>query len=575
MDDRAAVAPAEQLCKCSVNPNDYYIDGVAKVMSVVDTSPPAWYTYYPRPVVPSVAHPRDPSSMREKHSSPRKMVAVPAVVPCVSPKQGSVYPAHHHHHNHRRHHDQPDHRHHRDDDGSTADNDDDEDDEDMMPFDLSRNGGSSPSSSPRSPLRSHRMSPAAFKPYDGSGAGVNNDQPLDLRVEYKKSRRGDEMEDENQNLIIRTPSPEDIEVDSPGPPSVGMQRYAPHHADHNDRGVVVHSPCSSSDKEPLHPMMLEAIYRAGAVGDKSRMPSSLAGYQTGGVYHRPSQHYPFINSPLLNGHHHVPPPTYDVVRQPPPPPLPPPVARSPQQKSSAFQETSGKPKDRYSCKFCQKVFPRSANLTRHLRTHTGEQPYKCNYCERSFSISSNLQRHVRNIHNKEKPFKCPLCERCFGQQTNLDRHLKKHEADGPTIMDDRLSSSAAVVAAAAAAAAADRRRPSRGPGAGDESYFEEIRSFMGKVSEDGSRFAAAAAAAAAAAISHRRGGHAHPAGGRRQSTTSASCPYRRGSAGDAPPAERFSSRSSASSAGSTESSSGAADASAAAAAAEKECVNST
>lgn len=62
-------------------------------------------------------------------------------------------------------------------------------------------------------------------------------------------------------------------------------------------------------------------------------------------------------------------------------------------------------KNRYSCKFCGKMFPRSANLTRHLRTHTGEQPYRCKYCERSFSISSNLQRHVRNIHNKEKPFK--------------------------------------------------------------------------------------------------------------------------------------------------------------------------
>ncbi|VDK50305.1 unnamed protein product [Anisakis simplex] len=33
-------------------------------------------------------------------------------------------------------------------------------------------------------------------------------------------------------------------------------------------------------------------------------------------------------------------------------------------------------RDRYTCKFCAKVFPRSANLTRHLRTHTGEQPYK-------------------------------------------------------------------------------------------------------------------------------------------------------------------------------------------------------
>uniref|UniRef100_A0A182M319 C2H2-type domain-containing protein n=1 Tax=Anopheles culicifacies TaxID=139723 RepID=A0A182M319_9DIPT len=101
----------------------------------------------------------------------------------------------------------------------------------------------------------------------------------------------------------------------------------------------------------------------------------------------------------------------------------------------------GKNKDRYACKFCGKVFPRSANLTRHLRTHTGEQPYKCRYCERSFSISSNLQRHVRNIHNKERPFKCALCERCFGQQTNLDRHLKKHEADAAGLglgLDERL-----------------------------------------------------------------------------------------------------------------------------------------
>lgn len=42
-------------------------------------------------------------------------------------------------------------------------------------------------------------------------------------------------------------------------------------------------------------------------------------------------------------------------------------------------ESSSFNKERYMCKFCQKVFPRSANLTRHLRTHTGEQPYKVSY----------------------------------------------------------------------------------------------------------------------------------------------------------------------------------------------------
>ncbi|CAF4638241.1 unnamed protein product [Rotaria sp. Silwood1] len=59
-------------------------------------------------------------------------------------------------------------------------------------------------------------------------------------------------------------------------------------------------------------------------------------------------------------------------------------------------------KYKYICSYCGKDFPRSANLTRHLRTHTGEQPYGCKYCERSFSISSNLQRHIRNIHNRDR-----------------------------------------------------------------------------------------------------------------------------------------------------------------------------
>lgn len=127
----------------------------------------------------------------------------------------------------------------------------------------------------------------------------------------------------------------------------------------------------------------------------------------------------------------------------------------------AAAHQSGKLKDRYTCKFCGKVFPRSANLTRHLRTHTGEQPYTCKYCDRAFSISSNLQRHVRNIHNKERPFRCHLCDRCFGQQTNLDRHLKKHEAEstGLAISDSPSSNEA------------DR----------DDSYFDEIRNFMDRV----------------------------------------------------------------------------------------------
>ncbi|XP_062328855.1 histone-lysine N-methyltransferase MECOM isoform X2 [Osmerus eperlanus] len=129
-----------------------------------------------------------------------------------------------------------------------------------------------------------------------------------------------------------------------------------------------------------------------------------------------------------------------------------------------------KGKERYTCRYCGKIFPRSANLTRHLRTHTGEQPYRCKYCDRSFSISSNLQRHIRNIHNKEKPFKCHLCDRCFGQQTNLDRHLKKHEngnVSGTAMSSPRseLDSSSAIL---------DDK---------EDSYFNEIRNFIGNTGQ--------------------------------------------------------------------------------------------
>ncbi|CAF1127732.1 unnamed protein product [Adineta ricciae] len=76
----------------------------------------------------------------------------------------------------------------------------------------------------------------------------------------------------------------------------------------------------------------------------------------------------------------------------------------------------------YECEFCSKQFPRAANLTRHLRSHTGEQPYTCLMCTRAFSISSNLQRHIRSIHHKERPYGCNECGKRFGQQTNLDRN---------------------------------------------------------------------------------------------------------------------------------------------------------
>ncbi|XP_064073558.1 histone-lysine N-methyltransferase MECOM-like isoform X2 [Vanessa tameamea] len=263
-------------------------------------------------------------------------------------------------------------------------------------------------------------------------------QPLDLSVTRKHSDKESDMENDDQsfrNSSIKSYSPPESPIDrdnkTPENETTNVDVEA---VEIEDSPKPLVSP-SLAFPMPVHPQhnssLIDAMYRPRFPQFHATSDSILN-----------SSHSPYVPSP------------FNFLS---------PVlgADGPDRQPSAYAKFrelstgSAKLRDRYACTFCGKVFPRSANLTRHLRTHTGEQPYKCKYCERSFSISSNLQRHVRNIHNKERPFRCPLCDRCFGQQTNLDRHLKKHEAEG----GDSPSS-------------ADTEQ---------DACFDDIRSFMGKV----------------------------------------------------------------------------------------------
>ncbi|XP_054007090.1 histone-lysine N-methyltransferase PRDM16-like [Hylaeus anthracinus] len=323
------------------------------------------------------------------------------------------------------------------------------------------------------------------------------DQPLDLRIRTKKQETGCNIVERKS----RSPSPGPVSME--GAPPVQDQRkpddetHVPMEVD--SKAVVASSPRLRTSlpaeqpptntpphmayPRPIHPMFLEAMYR-GPAGTFPGFPGGPPPPPGGGTPESrllpplppfgPPRGLPYLGS-LMNGLSGARPGGggFDLLARPP---------LAPYHGVKPFQEAviaphhhhhhhhhaHGKMKDRYSCKFCGKVFPRSANLTRHLRTHTGEQPYKCKYCERSFSISSNLQRHVRNIHDKQRPFKCPLCERCFGQQTNLDRHLKKHEAD---------DGSGVVSVADSPGSSNENER--------EDTYFDEIRSFMGKVTYGG------------------------------------------------------------------------------------------
>ncbi|XP_076039184.1 uncharacterized protein LOC143024276 [Oratosquilla oratoria] len=318
-----------------------------------------------------------------------------------------------------------------------------------MPFDLSTRS------------REPRMSPAS-RPLDLSEP--EQPQPLDLRVDHKKQRPA---EDENMNIVVSHTSP---------PPQTIRRILTPPHltSPHSRRSPRLQDPPSSSvECHDMLPTIRSPRPELGPIrppmGPGPREMAQAPSVPVTMVHPRP------IHPGIPQSIHEPPPPppqpshtiprhmhnAYPVVTihtglsygVPPAPPMvnggynshPGPhqghpalyhvTSDRPHRGAPTCSDVQARPRERYSCKFCFKVFPRSANLTRHLRTHTGEQPYKCKFCERSFSISSNLQRHVRNIHNKEKPYKCPLCERAFGQQTNLDRHMKKHESDGPTILD--------------------------------------------------------------------------------------------------------------------------------------------
>lgn len=288
----------------------------------------------------------------------------------------------------------------------------------LMPFDLSR----------RYPT--HRSAHQDSEEFEATAAALTaktpktgeRDQPLDLTIKKKK------RVDENQN-VVSSPEPQ-YQSTSPTqrtpPPMVPPTSVQPSQVD--TKAVTVPPAPPPPPQPPLPSQHQHQLFRG-----------------------HPSPAFP----PLLYGRHPPLPP--NLLHPPTPPrgaafPFPPTMGsfQRPFHDVVAPGATSGrsaggqtgsphhhhhKSRDRYACKYCGKVFPRSANLTRHLRTHTGEQPYRCRYCERSFSISSNLQRHVRNIHHKERPFRCPLCDRAFGQQTNLDRHLRKHDGNVHTLLN--------------------------------------------------------------------------------------------------------------------------------------------
>ncbi|KAJ1121760.1 hypothetical protein NDU88_000279 [Pleurodeles waltl] len=82
---------------------------------------------------------------------------------------------------------------------------------------------------------------------------------------------------------------------------------------------------------------------------------------------------------------------------------------------------------RYSCTECVKSFKTKTELTRHLRTHSGEKPYHCALCGNRFSLRHHLLGHQRT-HTGERPYQCVECKKRFTFKGNLKKHQRTHLA---------------------------------------------------------------------------------------------------------------------------------------------------
>ena len=72
---------------------------------------------------------------------------------------------------------------------------------------------------------------------------------------------------------------------------------------------------------------------------------------------------------------------------------------------------------------CDYSFSEAGNLSRYLKTHSGEKSNKCNQCDFACTDRSSLWRHFKT-HRGEKLNKCNQCDFMSCRADNLRTHLK-------------------------------------------------------------------------------------------------------------------------------------------------------
>uniref|UniRef100_A0A8B9GZ89 Zinc finger and BTB domain containing 40 n=1 Tax=Astyanax mexicanus TaxID=7994 RepID=A0A8B9GZ89_ASTMX len=87
----------------------------------------------------------------------------------------------------------------------------------------------------------------------------------------------------------------------------------------------------------------------------------------------------------------------------------------------------------YVCEECGAKFSANSSLKNHMRLHTGEKPYQCKHCDMSFTVAAALSYHTKKKHAEGKMYSCQYCSSTFAQSIELTRHVRTHTGDKPYV----------------------------------------------------------------------------------------------------------------------------------------------
>ncbi|XP_027697211.1 zinc finger and BTB domain-containing protein 40 [Vombatus ursinus] len=87
----------------------------------------------------------------------------------------------------------------------------------------------------------------------------------------------------------------------------------------------------------------------------------------------------------------------------------------------------------FSCEECGAKFAANSTLKNHLRLHTGDRPFMCKHCLMTFTQASALAYHTKKKHAEGKMYACQYCDAVFAQSIELSRHVRTHTGDKPYV----------------------------------------------------------------------------------------------------------------------------------------------